>query len=101
MYVLLDFVDFGSIRAIGAGLNILDNGLFDVNLLLVAVVSLDVLNNASDGVGIRQATDVDPKFMSGLGKIRIMRSGIIKPSIITYMYQSVRFRRKSGLHMSG
>ena len=45
-------------------------------------------------------TDVFPKFLSGLGKIRIMHIGIICIEG-TGTFQSVRCRRKSGLHMSG
>ena len=45
-------------------------------------------------------TDVDPKFLSGLSIFLIMH---IKLYVTegTGTFQSVRFRRKSGLHMSG
>ena len=46
-------------------------------------------------------TDVDPKFLSALDKIRSMRIGIICIGTDLDLIQSVRFRRKSGLHMSG
>ena len=53
-------------------------------------------------LNVDRYADVDPKFQSGLGKIWIMYIRIICiGGTGTFKFQSVQFRRKSGLHMSG